>query len=105
MKKFVSNVALSALLALPAVGLAQPSTLPAIDVMQALDDMTNWLFAILLIVAVIYVIIAAYHFITAQGDPDKVKLARNMVLYSLIGVAVAIASKGLVVLVRRVMRG
>jgi len=103
MKKFVSTIVASSLLVLPTLGLAQPASAPTVDVLQALDDVTNWLFALLLIVAVIYLILAGFYFITAQGDPDKVAKARNMVLYALIGVVVAVAAKGLVVLVRRVM--
>ena len=104
MKKFVSTIVSTSLVVLPTVGLAQPATAPTIDVMQALDDVTNWLFAILLIVAVIFLIIAGFYFITAQGDPDRVQKARNMVLWSLVGVAVGVLAKGLVMLVRRALR-
>ena len=78
------------------------TTAPAVDVMTVLDNITDWLFAILLIIAAIAIIIAGYYFVTAQGDPDKTKTARNFVLYALIGVLVGIAAKGLVALVRRI---
>lgn len=75
---------------------------PVVDVMTVLDNITDWLFAILLIIAAIAIIVAAYFFVTAAGDPDKTKTARNFVLYALIGVLVGIAAKGLVALVRRI---
>lgn len=103
MKKFVSTIVSSSLLTLPTIGLAQVGAAPTVDVLRALDDITNWLFAILLIVAVIYLIIAGYFFITAMGDPDKVSKARMMVLWSMVGVLVAVAAKGLVMLVRRMV--
>lgn len=103
MKKIASTVASSILLALPTLGLAQTDSAPTIPILQALDDITNWLFAILLIVAVIFIIIAGFFFITAMGDPDKVKTARMMVLWSLVGVLVAVAAKGLVMLVRQMV--
>jgi membrane-associated HD superfamily phosphohydrolase len=104
MKKFVLTVVSTSLTVLPTIGLAQPAVAPPVDVMQALTDITNWLFAILLAVAVIFLIIAGFYFITAQGDSDKVSKARMMVLWSLVGVAVAILARGLVMLVRQVLR-
>ena len=73
------------------------------DVMGVLTKIGNWLFAILLVVAVIYIILAAFDFVTAGGDPEKVKTARNNVLYAMIGIAVAFLAKGLVVLVRMIV--
>jgi len=75
---------------------------PATDVMTILNNLTNWLFALLLIIAVIFIIVAAFNFVTASGDPEKTKTARNFVLYALIGVLVGIGAKGLVALVRKI---
>jgi len=79
-----------------------PTTAPTNDVMSVLNNITNWLFAILLIVAAIAIIIAAFTFVTAQGDPEKVKTARQFVIYALIGVLVAILARGLVALVGKI---
>ena len=62
----------------------------------------DWLFYILLIIAAIFIIIAAYYFVTAAGDPEKVKNAKNFVLYALIGVLVALMARGLVSLVKTI---
>lgn len=67
---------------------------------NALYSVRDWLFYILLTVAAIFIIVAAYHFVTAAGDPEKIKTARNFVLYALIGVMVAFLSRGLVALVQ-----
>lgn len=75
---------------------------PPTDVMVVLDNIVDWLFAILLIIAALAIIIAGYFFVTAVGDPDKTKTARNFVLYALIGVLVGVCAKGLVALVRRI---
>jgi len=105
MKKILSSLILISLLAVPVIGLAQAETAPTIDVMVALTRVTNWLFAILLIIAVIYIILAAYNFITAGGDPAKVQMARSNLMYALIGVAVALLARGLVALVRTIIGG
>jgi len=93
-------------LALPIIGLAAaPGSAPDVDIMELLDSITNWLFVILLIVAAIFIIMAGYFFVTAMGDPDKVKKARDFVLYAAIGVLVGFAAKGLVSLIEIIATG
>ena len=70
-----------------------PSTL---SFEKMIDRLADWLLGILLSVAVIFLIIAGFFFVTARGDTDKVTTARNFVLYALVGVAVGVASYALV---------
>ena len=112
MKKIVSGLISTALLVMPVIALAQDAAhgIPApdwgeVDVMEVLENLTNWMFVILLIVAAIFIIVAAFYFVTAQGDPDKTNKARNFVLYALIGVLIAFVAKGLIYLVDQIVRG
>ncbi|MBZ9578046.1 hypothetical protein KJA13_03380 [Patescibacteria group bacterium] len=102
---------LTSLLSIPVLALAQaqpgPITAPGwltYDVVDTLDSVTNYLFGFLLVIAAIAIIIAAYFFVTAAGDPDKTKRARDFVMYAVIGVLVAFLAKGLVMLVSYVAR-
>ncbi|MBU2635259.1 hypothetical protein KJ841_02170 [Patescibacteria group bacterium] len=115
MKKVLVSLTLIGLLAVPLVtsagiwenifgGGTSPEVVPETDVMIILGSLMSWMFAILLVVAAIFIIIAAYMFVTASGDPDKTKTARNFVLYALIGVLVAFAARGLVELVRLIVQ-
>ena len=83
---------------LPLVGLAQtsPVEVPTIGPLDALKNIRNWLFTFLLIVAVIFFILAAYDFVTAGGNTEKVESARQKVIYGVIGLIVAIMAYGLV---------
>lgn len=47
-------------------------------------------------VAPLMIVIAGFMFIMAQGDPAKVQKARDMVLWTLIGVLVIFLSKALI---------
>ena len=109
MKKVLVSLALLTILAVPVIGLAQPPVDAPdwydVDVFETLATLSNYLFAILLIVAAIFIIVAAYMFVTAAGDPEKTKTARNFVLYALIGVLVAFAAKGLIMLVKEIAIG
>jgi len=107
MKKIIPSIVLAMLLAAPVMVLAQPSeSVPdyqGTELIDVLKTFIDWLFTILLIVAVVFLIIAAFTFVTASGDPAKVDKARSFVLYALIGVAIAVAARGLVALVRVIM--
>ena len=76
-----------------------PVEAPDVNVVDALNSIINWLFAFLLIIAALFLIVAGFYFVTAQGDADKVKTARQFVLYALIGVLIGFLAKGLVILV------
>lgn len=112
MKKVLVSLALTGILVIPIVASAQigeVSVAPDYAICcgpgTILYNVTNWLFTILLVVAAIFIIVAAYMFVTASGDPDKTKTARNFVLYALVGVLVAIGARGLVWLVERIAAG
>jgi len=104
MKKILLTAVLISLLVVPAVNVLAQEFPPAdLDVMEVLERIVDWLFTILLVVAAIFIVVAAYYFVTATGNPETVSRARNFVMYALIGVAVAVASRGLVALVRRIV--
>ncbi|MFA6136187.1 MAG: pilin [Candidatus Paceibacterota bacterium] len=56
----------------------------------------QWVYTILFIVAVLFILIAAFYFITSSGDDTKVKKAKSMLLYAVIGIVVALLSWGIV---------
>jgi hypothetical protein len=101
-KKYLATLTLMSFLALAGTAVIMPGTclaeekLPKKDVEDALESIGNWLYTILLVVAVIFILLAAFTFITAGGDSDKVNKARVQVMYALIGVAVAVLAKGLI---------
>ncbi len=112
MQKFIKAVkqygVLGLSLALPAFASAQtltqpPVTLPSNTVtVGSLTSTTgiicqaiNWLFYGLIVLTVIFVLIAAFRYLTASGDPEKVKAASNTLLYAVVAVIVALLAKGI----------
>lgn len=79
-----------------------PKIAPSTDPIAVLTNLTNWLFAILVVVAALAIMIASYYFITAAGDAEKIKTARQFVIYALVGVFVGAMAIGLVNLVGRI---
>ena len=85
----------------PIASMSTPSkTIASTSVMGSLGNIADWIFYILIGVSVLFIVIAGIEYVTAQGDPEKIKAAGQKVLYSLIGIIVAALAKGLVVLVQ-----
>ena len=96
MKKIILSLILISLVSLPVIGLAAEKKL---KIETILDRITNWLLGILLAVAVIFLIIAGYYFVTSVGDPERIKKSRDFVLWAFVGVAVGLAAYALVTFV------
>ena len=121
MKKVLFSLVLFSFLILPLISLAQPyapytpprtiqGTLPegipdirGHQIEIILIRVGDWMFTFLLVVAVIMIVASGFLFITAAGDAEKVKKARNLLIYALVGVAVALLANGLIALVRMVI--
>ncbi|MDE2018846.1 MAG: hypothetical protein KGJ13_00690 [Patescibacteria group bacterium] len=65
----------------------------------------NWIFWFLIILTVIFVLIAAFKYLTAAGDPEKVKSASHTLLYAAIAVIVALIAKGFPLIINSFIGG
>ncbi len=65
----------------------------------------GWFFTFLIVLAVIFGLVSAYKYLTAGGDPEKVKAASNVLIYAAISIVVALFARGLPYLVSTLMGG
>ena len=76
---------------------------PNIDTPDALFELlgkiVGWVLMFVIVVAAVMIIWAGFNFITASGDAEKAKKARNMLTYALLGVVIAVAVRGLLTVV------
>ena len=105
-KKLITVSAI--LLTLPAIILAfNPGPIPNPAPGLSVNDLVDLVFAILWPIAVAFFIImfviAAFHFFTAAGDPEKVKSARNFVLWGVVGVVVALLAWSIPFIIRNTL--
>lgn len=73
------------------------------DVLAILTLLTGWIFSVFLIVAVIFILIAAFRYLLAGGDSTKVYEASKMVIYAAIAIAVAILAASVEFIVRELI--
>ena len=70
-----------------------------------LNKAVNWVFGIVIFVAVIMLIWAGFTYVTSAGNAEKMKTALNSVIYALIGIAIAILAKGFVYMICQFVGG
>jgi magnesium-transporting ATPase (P-type) len=59
----------------------------------------NWFFWLLIVLTIVFVLWAAFKYLTAAGEPEKVKEASHILLYAAVAVIVALIAKGLPLIV------
>ena len=111
MKKTLTTLILIGLLVVPAVGLAQSEQQQMTqefetvgDVMTLIEEIGNWIFTALMILAAIFLVMAGFFFITAGGNPENINKARQMLINALIGVAVGVGARGLVAAIEALVK-
>lgn len=60
----------------------------------------RWIYTLVFILAVLFILLAAFNFVTSKGDPEKVKTAKNQIIYAAVGIAVALLSYAIVTLIQ-----
>jgi len=65
-----------------------------------LGSILQWIYIIFFIVAIIFILVSAFLYVTAGGDPIKVGKAKNYLIYAVIGIVVALLSFGISGIVR-----
>ena len=72
-------------------------------VQDLIEAITEFAFEIAIVLATLMFIISGFFFVTAMGEPDKIKKARNIILYTFIGLIIVLVARGLVVLISEVL--
>jgi hypothetical protein len=115
MKKIVSKIFSLSLLVAPVIGMAQttpitPSTVDtsgvpttAVGVLAVLYNILGWMRTIFFIVAVGFILYAAFIYLQAGGDPEKLKEAKNMTIYAVVAIVVALLAAAMPAIVSSVL--
>jgi len=96
-----TNLFLSALLA--PVALAAPLPKPITSLQQIIDKITlasEWLFGFIVVIAVVFLLYAAFLYLTAGGNEEKLKQAKNIIIYVVVAIVVALVAAGVVNIVQ-----
>ena len=72
-------------------------------VVGLIGDIGNWIFVIFMAISVIYILLGAFQFITAGGDPTKLYEARQKLIVAAIGIAISLLAGSFETILRSVI--
>lgn len=67
--------------------------------LRIINQLIDYFFTLLLVLAVVFILWAAFKYLTAGGDEEKVGKAHQMLLWAVIAIAVALLAQGVIYLV------
>lgn len=65
------------------------------DAVGVVNQVANFLFALFLALAVIFLIVAALFYLTAAGNQTQLDRAKNTLIYSIVAIVIALIAGGL----------
>lgn len=92
----------AALAQIPPSPVTAPSTIANINQLlnaASVCAIVNWVFWLIIVFSIIFTLVAAFKYLTAGGDPEKVRAAGSTLLYVVVAVVVALIAKGLPLIV------
>ena len=84
---------------------ASPKINSTTAILTLVNTLVNWFFTIVMAIAVLMLIIAGFTWMTSGGNEEKITTARKMLIWALVGIAIALLSRGLVTLIQTLVVG
>ena len=77
---------------------------PMCCLIDTIYTVTDWVFAGIVALVVIFVLIGAFNLLTAAGNPEKVKSGRDFIIFASVGMFVALLAKAIPAIVKAILR-
>ena len=71
--------------------------------MNTITYATNWVFYILTLIVVIMIIWGGFTYLTAAGNPEAAGKGKTIILYALIGLAIALVARVIPAIVKAII--
>jgi len=82
-----------------------PNPLKVNSVSALIDRIVTYIIGIATILLPLAIIYGAYLFMSAGGDPEKITMGRKTILWTVIGYALILISKGVTMIVAEILGG
>lgn len=92
------NVAIGQVAQIPGVSQTGPTTVGGLT--DVLRNVVRWIYILFFIIAVMFILFAAFSYLTAGGDPEQVSKAKSRIIYAAVAIAVALLAVGFEVVIR-----
>ncbi len=73
------------------------------DVLIIIKNITNWVFAVMMVVSVVFILMAAYEFVANGGEPAKIDEARKRLMWAAVGIAIAVLANSFPAVIQKIL--
>ena len=92
------NVAVGQTGDIPGVQRVGPTTVGGL--VDILRNVVRWVYIIFFVLAVMWILLAAFNYLTAGGEAEKITKAKNMLIYAAVAIVVALLAVGFETIIR-----
>ena len=75
------------------------------EVVALIESLTNWFFVGFMVLAAIFVVLAAWQFISSRAEPQAITQARSKLLWAAIAIAAAVFARAIPIVIRSIIGG
>ena len=72
---------------------------------KTINKLAIWMFSILMALGVVFILWAAFQYLTSQGDTERVKAAKQFLVYAIVAMVVGVLAGSVSVLVQQFALG
>src|SRR3989344_1864640 len=65
-----------------------------------IDKIAQWMFGILMALSTVFILYAAFLYIISQGSEDRIKTAKTILIYAVVGLIVAVLAGGINIVIQ-----
>lgn len=92
------SVAVGATGDIPGVQQVGPTTVGGL--VDILRNVVRWVYIIFFVLAVLFILLAAFNYLTAGGEAEKITKAKNQLIYAVVAIVVALLAVGFETIIR-----
>ncbi|RLC40375.1 MAG: hypothetical protein DRH33_00250 [Candidatus Nealsonbacteria bacterium] len=103
--KFLKGLLIGYILLVPVIvsGITIEPPISATSIPALVDRITNWTFYIGIILAPLMILVGAFYFMTAAGDPNRVETGKKIIFWTIVGLAIILLSRMIIGIIRSIL--
>ena len=70
---------------------------------ELIDRIVQYIFWIAMVLAPLMILVGAFYFMTAAGDPKRIETGKKVILWTIVGLAVILFSRGIIAVIRSIL--
>ncbi|MBI2098611.1 MAG: hypothetical protein HYT49_03080 [Candidatus Wildermuthbacteria bacterium] len=76
-----------------------------VGLIALIENLLDWFFVVFLVLAVLFIVLAAWQFISGEAQPQAVSQAKSKLLWAVVAIIAAVFAKGIPTAIRAIVGG